>query len=92
MTHGHFVKAFKALVKVIGMNWDLYSGHSFRRGGATYCFNLGVDENLIKLLGDWKSDAYLVYDETTNERRLELPRAMASAIQGGKLTPGARME
>jgi integrase len=92
MTHSNFVGGFKALVRALGLDWSKFSGHSFRRGGATYCFNLGVDDTLIKLLGDWSSDAYLLYDETTKERRLELPRAMAAAILGGKLTAGARLE
>ena len=90
MTHGVFVKAFKRLVKMSGLDWTKFSGHSFRRGGATYCFNLGVSPELIKLLGDWKSDAYLLYDQTTDQRRLELPRAMAQAITSGVLHHGAR--
>ena len=90
MTHAVFVKAFKRLVKMSGLDWTKYSGHSFRRGGATYCFNLGVCPELIKLLGDWKSDAYLLYDQTTDRRRLELPRAMMQAIQSGVLHHGAR--
>jgi integrase len=88
MTHTVFVGAFKRLVKLCGLDWAKYSGHSFRRGGATYCFNLGVSPELIKLLGDWKSDAYLLYDQTTDRRRLELPRAMAQAISEGVLHHG----
>lgn len=92
LTHGVFVAAFKHLVAKCGLNWSRYSGHSFRRGGATYAFNLGVCPEFIKMLGDWKSDAYLLYDETTFARRLELPVAMANAIRGGRLDNGPRME
>ena len=91
MTHSAFVIGFKNLVAKCGLNWTLYSGHSFRRGGATYCFNLGVDPNLIKMLGDWKSNAYLLYEETTEARRLQLPGAMAQAIQQGVLDHGPRL-
>ena len=92
MTHSAFVTSFKQLVAKSGLDWTKYSGHSFRRGGATYCFNLGVDHTLIKLLGDWSSDAYLLYDETTEARRLALPQAMAKAIQNGTLSHGPRLE
>ena len=41
----------------------LYSPHSFRRGGATFAFDCHIPSEIIKLQGDWKSDAYLVYLE-----------------------------
>ena len=92
MPHNQFVRGFKQLVGKCGQDWSRFSGHSFRRGGATFCFNLGVDPQFIKLLGDWKSDAYLLYDETTTARRLQLPRAMAHAIMRGVVDNGPRLE
>jgi hypothetical protein len=77
MTHSLFVRGFKALCMRAGVNPNVYAGHSFRRGGATFAFRLGVDHALIKLVGDWKSDAYLLYDQTSNSRRLRLPRAIS---------------
>ena len=91
MTHDMFVRSFKLLVKACGLNWSEYAGHSFRRGGATFCFNLGVNSELIKLLGDWKSDVYLLYEETTIARRLQLPSAMSAAIMNGCLDHGPRL-
>ncbi|KAK3245120.1 hypothetical protein CYMTET_45295, partial [Cymbomonas tetramitiformis] len=58
MTHGVFVGEMKKLIRKIGVDPSKYSGHSFRRGGATVAFNLGVDHLLIKLQGDWVSNAY----------------------------------
>eukprot|EP00854_Cymbomonas_tetramitiformis_P034178 gene34178-biopygen18299 len=58
MTHGVFVAEVKKLIRRIGLDPKKYSGHSFRRGGATVAFNLGVDHLLIKLQGDWVSNAY----------------------------------
>ena len=37
-----------------------YAGQSFRRGGASYAFQAGIPIELIKILGDWKSDAVLL--------------------------------
>ena len=91
LTHTRFVARFKALVKAVGLDWNAYSGHSFRRGGATFCFNIGVNGSLIKLLGDWSSNAYLQYEEVTVRRRLELPRTMAQAITNGVLHHGPRL-
>jgi integrase len=80
MTHSLFVSGFKCLCLKAGIDASVYSGHSFRRGGATFAFRTGVDHALIKMLGDWKSDAYLLYEQTSTERRLCLPRLMAKAI------------
>ena len=33
-----------------------YGTHSFRRGGASYAFQAGIPLELIKILGDWKSN------------------------------------
>ena len=51
----------KETVKKLGFNPDLYSGHSFRAGGATDLFILRVPYPKIKKYGRWLSDAALVY-------------------------------
>ena len=35
-----------------------YSLHSLRRGGATFAFQSNMEHEMIKILGDWASDAY----------------------------------
>ena len=81
MTHTMFVKAFKAVCARAGVDATQYAGHSFRRGGATFAFRLSADHSLIKMLGDWRSDAYLLYEQTTNARRLALPKMMADGVR-----------
>ena len=43
-----------------------------------------LDHTLMKLFGDWKSNAYLLYEQVSQARRLELPEAMKQAILSGK--------
>ena len=81
MTHTMFVKGFKALCARAGVDASAYAGHGFRRGGATFAFRLGADHALIKMIGDWRSDAYLLYEQTSNARRLALPQLMAAAAR-----------
>ncbi|XP_061185480.1 uncharacterized protein LOC133193532 [Saccostrea echinata] len=38
-----------------------YKSHSFRIGAATYFHSQGVDDEIIRLLGRWKSDCYRLY-------------------------------
>eukprot|EP00854_Cymbomonas_tetramitiformis_P034407 gene34407-biopygen28872 len=77
MTHRVFVAEVKKLIQRIGLDPRGYSGHSFRRGGATVAFNLGVNHLLIKLQGDWVSNAYQRYEQLSRTRRLEMPKRLA---------------
>jgi len=80
LTHYVFVGRLKHCLRAIGVNVSLYSGHSFRRGGATYAHRLGVDPMLIKRMSDWRSDAYMLYiDRHTPEGLVCLPAAMTQS-------------
>jgi hypothetical protein len=58
-----------------------YAGHSYRRGGATFgCKIAPGDHTLVKWVGDWLSDTYLMYNELDVESMLKLPRMMAAAV------------
>ncbi|EJD33611.1 hypothetical protein AURDEDRAFT_41168, partial [Auricularia subglabra TFB-10046 SS5] len=37
------------------------SGHCFRIGGTTALLHMGVDTEVVKMSGRWKSDAFLRY-------------------------------
>ena len=63
----HYQAKLKAVIKQIGLDSDLYSSHSFRRGGCTFSFQSGIPAELIQLHGDWKSDAYKKYLSLTFE-------------------------
>ena len=56
------------------------STHSFRAGGATWAFNSGVPGEIIKILGNWKSDCYFRYLQISDEAR-----AVASQLFGRHL-------
>ena len=80
LTHYVFVSSLKHCLRRIGVDPGLYSGHSFRRGGATFAHRLGVDPMLIKRMGDWSSDAYMGYiNPHTPEGLVSLPAAMTRA-------------
>ena len=56
------------------------SGHSFRRGGATFALQCGVPSDYFKLLGDWKSNAYERYFDRSLCYKLETIRQMCDCI------------
>ena len=60
----------RVLVDIGIQNASSYGSHSFRRGGATFAFLCGVPAEIIKVLGNWKSDCYLKYLHLPLEARI----------------------
>lgn len=54
-----------------------FSGHSFRIGAATTAAQRGVPDHLIKTMGRWSSDAYLLYVRTPVETILSVAERLA---------------
>ena len=80
LTHSVLVAHIKALVRAVGLDPARYSGHSLRRGGATFAFSRAhLDPLLIKALGDWLSNAFMRYCEAQEGMRLAGADAMAAA-------------
>jgi hypothetical protein len=80
ITYFQYNQLIKILVKTLGLPPSSYSTHSFRRGGATHAFHNKVPSELIKLHGDWKSEAYMIYLEYTFEQRLSISKLMSQNL------------
>jgi hypothetical protein len=82
LTHRWFVDTLRHCLRKIGLDPSMFSGHSFRRDGATFAHRMGSPPRLIsRLMGDWSSDACMAYiDHATPEDLARLPRALAKAI------------
>ena len=74
MAHkGHFHCHFRDVLRSAGnKNASIFTGHSFRRGGATWAFQAGIPGELIQICGDWASDAYKQYLEFSMNDKLNL--------------------
>ena len=55
------LEAIKRIIETSGTKSDPYSGHSFRRGGASWAYQSGVSVETIRQIGDWRSNAYTRY-------------------------------
>lgn len=56
-----FISSLKTALAKYGYDQSQYSGHSYRRGGASFLYQCGVPLHTIQQLGDWHSDAYQRY-------------------------------
>ncbi|KAK3275505.1 hypothetical protein CYMTET_16368 [Cymbomonas tetramitiformis] len=77
LTHSVFVATFRKVAERAGLDPKAYTGHSFRRGGATAAFRLQVQDSLIQAHGDWASDCYKLYCDLGPDQKLLLPSAMS---------------
>jgi hypothetical protein len=56
----------------LGFDTSRFSGHSFRRGGASSAAAASFNELELQQLGQWRSDAYKLYVEHNKFRLLSL--------------------
>jgi len=81
LTSGTFVQIFRALLRKANIdNASRYTGHSFRRGGASFAFKAGLPGEYIQLAGDWKSDAYKSYIDVSLETKLRFASQIMNNI------------
>ena len=78
--YSSFTTRLKSLLKKAGYNPDLYSGHSFRRGGATFLHSCGGTALMIQASGDWSSQCFTRYLYLSEADRLHSQKLMSSVI------------
>ena len=80
ITYSKFTARLKDLLKKSGFNPDLYSGHSFRRGGATFLHSCGGNALMIQSSGDWVSQCFTRYLYLSEEERLKAQSLISQGI------------
>ena len=83
ITYTGFTTSLKQLLKKAGYDPSLYSGHSFRRGGATLLYRLGASILQIQASGDWSSQCFARYLHVSEEERLKVQTLVANAMSSG---------
>ena len=79
VTREWVIHRLNAMMHRAGLSGERYSGHSFRRGGATSLAAAGVPDHIIARLGRWKSATYQLYVAATPERMAAAQREMAAS-------------
>ena len=71
LTYKQFQNRLRGVLAAVGVpDPQAFTSHSFRRGGATFAYLCGVPTEIIKLLGNWKSDCYQKYLHLPLEARI----------------------
>ena len=79
-THRPFTDRLKFLLKKAGLDHSLFSGHSFRRGGASYLYSMGGTTLMVQVLGSWRSQVFTRYIYLSLDDRLAAQNLMANSI------------
>jgi site-specific recombinase XerD len=76
LTRQEFIVELKSAIQLLGLNQQLYSGHSFRIGAATSAASAGVPAHIIQTMGRWSSDAYLCYIRSSADELAKVARSI----------------
>ena len=77
-------KKLKQITRDLGLHKQKYTSHSLRRGGVAWAFRNGCPESLIKVYGDWSSNAYQRYLEFPVEMRVAVSYKMTKKLKNLK--------
>ena len=80
MTHQTFTERLKSLLSKSGLDPALFSGHSFRRGGASYLYSVGGSTLMVQVRGSWSSQIFTRYLYLSLKDRLAAQNRMMDNI------------
>ena len=75
-----FTGKLKALLTKAGFPASQFSGHSFRRGGASFLHTCGASALMVQAAGDWSSSCFTRYIFLSLSDRLSSQLLMSNAI------------
>ena len=80
VNYNTFTSRLKSLLTKAGYDASLYSGHSFRRGGATFLHSCGGSALMVQASGDWSSQCFTRYLYLSFSERLRSQTLIARGI------------
>ena len=80
LTHKPFTTKLKYLLGKAGLDPSLFSGHSFRRGGASFLYSVGGTTLMVQTLGCWSSQVFTRYLYLSLDDRLAAQVLIADNI------------
>ena len=80
LSANQLVSRLRKWLTLIGEDPEKYVLHSLRRGGATFALQCNIQGEMIKLLGDWASDAWRRYCDISMEQRYDTMQAFVEGL------------
>lgn len=86
LTKSQFARKLSTTLVELGFPADKYSGHSLRRGGASWALACGIPAEIIQLMGDWKSSCFMGYFHCPLSSRLNYAQQFALCLPNYQAT------
>ena len=80
LSANQLIYRFRKWLILIGADPMQYSLHSLHRGGATFAYQADIEADMIKLLGDWASDAYKRYIDVSMDKQYDSMKTFVQAL------------
>ena len=80
LSTNQLIARLRKWLTLIGEDPEKYGLHSLRRGGATFALQCNIQGEMIKVLGDWASDAWRRYCDISMEQRLDSMQAFVEGL------------
>ena len=77
MTRERFSKLVAQTVREAGWQGN-FTSHSFRVGAASTAAALGTPDYMIRAMGRWNSDAYLLYVRLSRDKLADVSKNLAT--------------
>ena len=71
LSYNQLTTYFRKWLQLAGYPHKKYSSHSLRRGGASWAAHCGLPGHVIRLLGDWRSEAFMKYIDFSLKGKFE---------------------
>ena len=79
LSANQLIYRFQKWLILIGEDPTIFSLHSLRRG-ATFAYQSNIEAEMIKLMGDWASDAYKRYIDVSMDKRYDSMKLFVEAL------------
>ena len=83
LTRTRLVKELRTVLSELGLEAELFSGHSFRKGAATTAAARGISDSQIKVLGRWRSSAFQRYIHPSRNQVASLAARLSQNFDTG---------
>ena len=80
LTYDRFVARVRQCLSACSLPASQFASHSFRRGGASHCYAIGLSSDSIKLVGNWSSSCYLNNIENDFQTRFNIVSQMQKHV------------
>ena len=79
-TRPSLVRLLEECCVKLGLPPGDFSWHSFRRGAAVFAYELGLDDTVVQLFGDWSSAAFKNYLEFSFVKKVSIAESIANSF------------